>query len=97
MYVAGSSILQNQGVYFENATYWKNNNVNFLTNYNTSGSNAYVYDVFVKNNIVYVVGEDYVTNNNGLTKPLYFQNNVAVPLTGYTNTQEAYCYGIFVK
>jgi hypothetical protein len=97
VYVAGSSLQQSQGIYFENATYWKNNSINLLTNYTASGNTAYLYEVFVKNNIVYTVGETYASNNNGLSKPLYFQNNIAVPLTGYTSIQDAYCYGIFVK
>jgi Carboxypeptidase regulatory-like domain len=96
VYVSGSSLHQSQSAFYENATYWKNNISNFLTNYNTNGNTSFLYDVFVKNNIIYTVGESYASNN-GLTKPLYFQNNVAVPLTGYTNTQDAYCYSIFVK
>jgi hypothetical protein len=98
VYVAGDLRHQDQlqNIYYSNATYWKNNSINLLTNYSTSGNDAYVYDVFVKNNIVYTVGEVYQPNGVG-TSPLYFQNNVAVPLTGFTNTQEAYAYGIFVK
>lgn len=97
VYIAGSQAQQNQGIYVSNATYWKNNSINLLTNYSSSsGSSAYFYDIFVKNNIIYTVGENY-QNNNGTTTPLYFQNNIAVPLTGFTNTQGAYAYGIFVK
>ncbi|MGC4104611.1 carboxypeptidase regulatory-like domain-containing protein [Ferruginibacter sp.] len=91
----GGSIHQNQGVFIQNAVYWKNNNINFVTNYATSGNTAAVNNIFVKNNIVYTVGE--INSNNGITTPLYFQNNVPVALTGFTNTQEAYGYGIFVK
>jgi Carboxypeptidase regulatory-like domain len=97
VYIAGASTQQNPGLYLENANYWKNNSVNFLTNYTASGNTGALYDIFVKNNIVYTVGEAYPSNNNGITKPLYFQNNVAVPLTGFTNTQDVYCSGIFVK
>ncbi|MBP6023941.1 hypothetical protein [Ferruginibacter sp.] len=96
IYISGSSSRQNQGIFYNDATYWKNNSANLLTNYNTGGRSAYVYDVFVKNNIVYTVGEVYV-NNTSLITPFYFQNNLPVPLTGFTNTQDAYCYGIFVK
>ena len=94
VYVAGIQRNQNQNIYFSNATYWKNNGINLLTNYTTSAVSVDVYDIFVKNNIVYTVGEFY---QGGSFTPLYFQNNIAVPLTGFTNTQDAYCYGIFVK
>jgi Carboxypeptidase regulatory-like domain len=79
-----------------NATYWKNNSVNLLTNYNTAGDYAELYGIFVKNNIVYTVGNFY-RNSSGLETPLYFQNNIPVPLTGFTNTQYVYIGGIFVQ
>lgn len=99
VYVAGSLILQNQGTYLSNATYWKNNSVNLLTNYSTSGNgDVYLYDIFVKNNTIYTVGDSYLSSSgSGRTTPLYFQNNIAVPLTGFTNTQDASAYSIFVK
>jgi hypothetical protein len=97
VYVAGATN-QNQGSYFSNAIYWKNNNINFLTNSTVAGYSADIYDIFVKNNVVYTVGEVSVNNNGGGGyTPLYFQNNVAVPLTGFTNTQDVFCYSVFVK
>lgn len=97
VYVAGSASMHNQGTYYENATYWKNNTINLLTNSNISGYAAQVYDVFVKNNIVYTVGDAYGTNGSGTSSPLYFQNNLPVPLSGFTGSQDVSCYSIFVK
>ncbi|NOT90663.1 hypothetical protein [Ferruginibacter sp.] len=74
----------------------KNNSINFLTNYNTNNGDNYLYDILIKNGIVYTVGENYLPNN-GKYAPLYFQNNVPVPLTGFTSTQDASAYSIFVK
>jgi hypothetical protein len=97
LYIAGAVITSNQSTYLSNATYWKNNSINFLTNYSNSGNgDVYLYDIFVKNNIVYTVGDSYLSNS-GITAPLYFQNNVPVPLTGFTNTQDVSAYSIFVK
>lgn len=97
VYVAGSVSQQTQSFYVSNASYWKNNSTNLITNYSPGTYNADLYDIFVKNNIVYTVGEVYQNNSGGRTTPLYFQNNIAVPLTGFTNTQDAYAYSIFVK
>lgn len=94
VYISGSTSQQGQGI--EEAAYWKNNNINILTNYGAANDYSYFYDVFVKNNMVYTVGETRL-KSSGLAKPIYFQNNLPVPLTGYTNTQDAYCYSIFVK
>jgi Carboxypeptidase regulatory-like domain len=98
VYIAGNLRYQDpiQNIYYSNGCFWKNNNINLLTNYSTTGNNADMYDVFVKNNIVYTVGELY-GSNNGVISPLYFQNNVPIPLTGFTNTQDASAYSIFVK
>ncbi len=97
VYVAGSQAQQNQGMYSSNATYWKNNNINLLTNYPAGSISADLYDIFVKAGIVYTIGDAYQINGGGSTVPLYFQNNIAVPLTGFTNSQDASAYSIFVK
>jgi Carboxypeptidase regulatory-like domain len=96
VYVAGLLDKSNTSPYYSNAVYWKNNNVNFLTNYSTGNNYGELYDIFVKNNIVYTVGNFRISGNNYYS-PLYFQNNVAVPLTGFTNTQEVNAYSIFVQ
>jgi hypothetical protein len=96
VYIAGSLEIQNQNQNSRNATYWKNNSVIMLTNYNTAGDYAESYGIFVKNNIVYTVGIFY-SNGSGLETPLYFQNNIPVPLAGFTNTQSVETYGIFVQ
>ena len=96
VYIAGSVMQQNQGTYFSNAGYWKNNSLNLLTS-STGSADVNLYDVFVKNNIIYTVGEIYQANAGGRTTPLYFQNNIPVPLNGFTSAQDAYAYSIFVK
>jgi hypothetical protein len=97
IYVAGSVSHSNQpGPFYENAVYWKNNNINFLTNSAVPSHTFTVYDVFVKNNIIYTAGEAHV-NNTGIYTPLYFQDGVPVPLSGFTNTQAVSCNSIFVK
>ncbi len=96
VYVAGLLDNRNTPPYYSNAVYWKNNNANFLTNYSTGNNYGELYDIFVKNNIVYTVG-DFIISGNNYYSPLYFQNNVAVPLTGFTNMQEANAYSIFVQ
>ncbi|MGF2414234.1 MAG: carboxypeptidase-like regulatory domain-containing protein, partial [Ferruginibacter sp.] len=35
VYITGTVVMQSPGSYLSNATYWKNNSINFLTNYNT--------------------------------------------------------------
>jgi Carboxypeptidase regulatory-like domain len=98
VYIAGKSV--NQNPYFENATYWKNNTANLLTNYNTTGNYAELYSIFVKNNIVYTVGNFYKSGSggsSGVDTPIYFQNNIPVPLTGFTSTQNVSLGSIFVQ
>ena len=82
---------------YSNAAYWKNGTVNLLTNYSTNLYEAEFYDIFVKNNIVYTVGDSYKNTGSAYQDPLYFQNGVAVPLTGFTSNQGASAYSIFVK
>jgi hypothetical protein len=84
-----------QGNYsYENATYWKNNTITILTNYNTLNYRARFIDIFVKDNIIYNVG--FVMVPTGAI-PLYFQNNVPIPLSGITSTQKVYLFDIFVQ
>jgi hypothetical protein len=94
IYVGGSHS-PTTGSQLNNANYWKNNVINLLTNYSV-GNLADISDIFVKNNIVYSVGynEDGFTGN---FLPLYFQNNVPVPLSGINNAQEVYLTSIFVQ
>jgi hypothetical protein len=96
VYVAGShNFYDIQGnLSYANASYWKNGIANILTNY-TSIKSANLLDVFVKNNIVYTVG--YVEDGPISFLPLYFQNNIAVPLGGVNNAQEVYLGGVFVQ
>jgi hypothetical protein len=79
---------------YSNATYWKNNVFNILTNY-SNGEQAELMDIFVKNNIVYTVGYAYNTPTSVI--PLYFQNNVPVPLSGVSGAQEVFLGGVFVQ
>ncbi len=97
VYVAGSQYLYNPqtGADYSNATYWKNNAINRLTNYSFNDL-ADLYDIFVKNNIVYTVGNVENLLNGNLT-PLYLQNNVPVPLSGVNNAQGVYLASIFVQ
>lgn len=97
VYVCGTQVQENQNSSYKlNAAYWKNNSLSLLTNYTAGSGTPYLYDIFVKNNIVYTIGETY-QDNSSLAKPLYFQNNIPVPLTGFTNSQYVAAYGIFVK
>ncbi|MBL0144965.1 MAG: carboxypeptidase regulatory-like domain-containing protein [Chitinophagaceae bacterium] len=103
---ANSIFVQNNDIYVagslspgiangaENAVYWKNNNINLLTNYTAPNTYASLGDIFVKNNIVYTIGyfDTFVSYN-----VLYYQNNILVPLTGFNNTQDVYLEGIFVQ
>jgi Carboxypeptidase regulatory-like domain len=79
-------------VNYSNAIYWKNNNPNILTSNNTNGSSSSLSNIFVKSNIVYTTG-----GTGNMFAPLYFQNNVPVPLQGITNAREVYSRGIFVQ
>lgn len=79
----------------QSAAYWKNNSVSILNNYTSGFDNNLLSEIFVKNNITYTVG--YFDSFNFNSKPLYFQNDVSVPLTGFTSNQEVYTYGIFVQ
>jgi Carboxypeptidase regulatory-like domain len=81
------------GPSFSDAVYWKNNTINLMTSNN---SQANLYDIFVKNSIVYTVGDKEQTTSNVFV-PLYFQNNVPVPLTGFTSLQDVAAAGIFVQ
>ncbi|MES2778731.1 MAG: hypothetical protein V4651_02435, partial [Bacteroidota bacterium] len=83
VYIAGNHRLQNATDVLYNATYWKNNTLTFLTNYTINDANGYLGGIFVKNGIAYSVGytQSFIT---GETTPLYFQNNLPIPLTGFT-------------
>ncbi|MBP6430738.1 MAG: carboxypeptidase regulatory-like domain-containing protein [Ferruginibacter sp.] len=94
VYVAGHHYFSTPNIDYRNATYWKNNLFNILTNYN-NGEQADFMDIFVKNNIVYTVGYSYNTPTSVV--PLYFQNNISVPLSGVNNAQEVFLGGIFVQ
>ncbi len=96
VYVAGSHNFYNfpGNLTYANASYWKNGIASILTNY-TSIKSANLLDVFVKNNIAYTVG--YVEDGPISFLPLYFQNNVPVPLSGVNNAQEVYLGGVFVQ
>jgi len=94
IYVGGSVHAAGASSY-SNASYWKNNICGVLTNSTIAGEDDGIYGMFIKNNIVYTVGEHYQPLVG--STPLYLQNNVAVPLTGYTAGQDAYCNGIFVQ
>jgi hypothetical protein len=96
VYIAGShDFLGQQGNGgYANASYWKNGVASILTNY-TSIKSANLLDVFVKNNVVYTVG--YLEDGPTSITPLYYQNNVPVPLSGFNNTQDVYLGGIFVQ
>lgn len=98
IYVSGNLSYPPGNVNYSNAVYWKNNIPALVTNLNSNGSNASCFDLFVKNNIFYITGwvQDY-TVNNGVSRPLYFQNNVPVPLTGFTASQSVTALGIFVQ
>jgi Carboxypeptidase regulatory-like domain len=79
----------------QSAAYWKNNSLTVLNNYTSGFDNNSLSEIFVKNNITYNVG--YFDGSNFNSKPLYFQNDVSVPLTGFTSTQDVIAYGIFVQ
>jgi hypothetical protein len=94
VYIAGAlRYVPTSSAGYANACYWKNNSYSILTNYNVN--ETYIYSVFVKNNVVYTVGEHYPPLG-GIT-PVYFQNNLPVPLSGYINGQDAYCNSVFVQ
>lgn len=95
VYVAGNTSFYstNQGTSYNNVLYWKNNSTVFLSNYTTPNISPDITGLFVKNNIVYTVGYVYGVISN----PLYFQNNVPVPLTGFSPGQYVYANTIFVK
>ena len=97
VYTAGFQTYQNQSIFYRNAGYWKNTTTAVLqtnnTNHNFRGE---LYDIFVKNNIIYTVG-DTDTPSGVSSTPLYFQNNVPIPLTGFTSSQDAAAYSIYVK
>jgi Carboxypeptidase regulatory-like domain len=94
-YIAGSHTHTSTG-YYVNASYWKNNSPVLLTNGSSPGITYDFYDIFVKGNIIYTVGEQY-QSSTGASVPLYFQNNVPVPLTGTPGSQNLYPTAIFVK
>lgn len=96
VYCGGEMSLFNQGNSYTNAAYWKNNTPSLITNYNTPGKYGSIYDIFVKNNIVYSIGEFY-QNPVYIYNYLYFQNNIPVPLTGFNSNQNVYISGIFVQ
>jgi Carboxypeptidase regulatory-like domain len=79
----------------QSAAYWKNNSLTVLNNYTSGFDNNSLSEIFVKNNITYNVG--YFDGSSFNSKPLYFQNDVSVPLTGFTSNQEVYTHGIFVQ
>jgi hypothetical protein len=84
--------------FYQNAAYWKNGTINLLTNYSVNSSpRASLHDIFVKNNIIYAVGESYNNGNNNRYLPLYYQNGSAVQLSGFSPVQDAGAYSIFVK
>lgn len=95
VYIAGNQdyVGQQNNTNYSNATYWKNNTINISTNYNSNNYYGIFRDIFVKNNIVYSVG--FADTPTGTT-PLYFQNNVPMPLSGITSTQKVYLLSIFV-
>jgi hypothetical protein len=102
VYVAGSQEYYNPltGAGYQNATYWKNNIANVITNYSTNNNYARLDGIFVKDNIVYTVGR-YNTIYRGTTLsgdlPRYFQNNIPVSLNGINNAQIASVKDIFVQ
>jgi hypothetical protein len=75
------------------ACYWKNNVRNDLS-VNSSNSDATIFDIAVKNSVVYSVGFD---TNPTSTTPLYYQNNVAIPLSGFTGSQSVGLINIVVQ
>jgi hypothetical protein len=97
VYVAGDQYHYNPLTMtdYRNATFWKNNTLTRLTNY-SNNEFAELYDVFVKNNIVYTIGITTIPTT-GIATPLYFQNNVPVVLQGINGAQEVYAVGIFVQ
>jgi hypothetical protein len=96
VYVAGTVQTFSQQLYQYNGVYWKNNSIFPVTNFTGFTTSANLYDIFVKNGNSYTVGESYPASG-GYTSALYFQNNIQIPLSGYSNTQNASAYGIFVQ
>lgn len=97
VYTGGNLNWYSQAYYSSNAAIWKNNTVTELTSYTTPGIHTDLYGIFVKNNIVYTVGETYQNNSNLPSTYLYFQNSIPVALTGFNSSQEVYLSSIFVK
>jgi hypothetical protein len=98
LYIAGFMTFYDNtqgGQSYTNGLYWKNNNAVPLTNFTNFFNEAYIYDIFVKNNIVYTVGQ--LGLSGASSSPLFFQNGIAVPLTGLNATQDAAAYGVTVK
>jgi len=97
VYTGGNLNWYSQAYYSTNAAIWKNNTVTELTSYTTAGIHTDLNGIFVKNNIVYTVGETYQNNSNLPSTYLYFQNSIPVALTGFNSSQEVYLSSIFVK
>jgi hypothetical protein len=102
--ISSSIFVDNQDVYlggsrFVSATstsacYWKNNVRNDLLIDPDLNNEAFVYDIAVKNSIVYSIGIRWISDN---PRPLYYQNNTAIPLAGFTNSQRVGLINIVVQ